>query len=236
MTQAMTSATEKASPRATGRCGAGTRRAKGKKTRRKILEATLEVIAGEGIRGVTHRAVAAEAGVQLSLTTYYFKDIEELIKEAFQLFCERMRPDLASMWADIFAYLDRIPAAELRRKATREQVCERLTRMAGDYLVTQILHKPTGLAVEQIFFSEARLSPDLRRMGAEHRAQLLQPLVQLCRYFNRRDPEIDAELLLDTITALEYQGAGRPREELDRQRVNDLLRRQLGWIMGLKRA
>ena len=58
------------------------RRARGEQTRLKILDAVLKVIAREGTRGVTHRSVAAEAGVQLSLTTYYFSDIGALIREA----------------------------------------------------------------------------------------------------------------------------------------------------------
>lgn len=212
------------------------RRARGEATRRRILQATLNVIAREGIRGVTHRAVAAEAGVQLSLTTYYFSDIEQLLKEAFAQFCERMRPDLETLWGDIFAYLDGFGAADLRRVKTREAIAENLARRAGDYIYTQITQKPTGLVVEQIFFTEARLSAELRRMGAEHREQLLRPIVRLCGYFNRRDPQLDAELLLDIITALEYQGVGRNRKDVDKQRIHALAHRQLGWMLGLRRA
>ena len=37
-------------------------RPRGEQTRQKILEATLRVIARDGVRGTTHRAVAREAG------------------------------------------------------------------------------------------------------------------------------------------------------------------------------
>lgn len=215
---------------------APSRRAKGEKTRRKILTATIAVIAREGIRGVTHRAVAAEAGVQLSLTTYYFKDIEALIKEAFEQFSRRMRPDLQRLWSDIFTYLDGFSAAQLRLIANRQQICERLATHAADYIHTQITRKPEGLVVEQIFFTEARLSLELRELGAEHRRQLLQPFVRLCAYFNRHDPTTDAELLLAAITTLEYQGVSRPRTETERQRIHALVRRQVGWVLGLPRA
>jgi DNA-binding transcriptional regulator YbjK len=53
-------------------------RTRGGQTRQKILDATLRVIAREGVRGTTHRAIASEADVQLSLTTYYFKDLNEM--------------------------------------------------------------------------------------------------------------------------------------------------------------
>jgi DNA-binding transcriptional regulator YbjK len=224
-------------PKASSRPGAPRgRRAKGEKTRRKILTATFKVIARDGIRMVNHRAVAAEAEVQLSLTTYYFKDIDAMIKEAFQQFMERMRPDLDVLWADIFNYLEGFTAQQLRLVSVREAVCERLATAAAQYIIAQYTQRPDGLAVEQIFFTEARLSAPLRKLGMTHRQQLLVPMVRLCAYFNRVDPELDAELLLDTITALEYQGLALPRNAASRARVHDLVKRQLGWVLGLKRA
>ncbi|MGZ4481779.1 MAG: TetR/AcrR family transcriptional regulator, partial [Gaiellales bacterium] len=41
--------------------------------RQAILEATLRVIRDSGVHAVTLRAVAAEAGVPLAATTYYFE-------------------------------------------------------------------------------------------------------------------------------------------------------------------
>lgn len=212
------------------------RRAKGEQTRRSILDATFRVIANDGIRTVNHRAVAAEAGVPLSLTTYYFKDIDTMIEEAFQQFMERMRPDLDHLWSTLFTYLDGFSTAELRSPAVRETVCEHLAEVAAHYIVTQYTRLPEGLAVEQIFFTEARLSPRLRNLAKIHRRQLLLPLVRLCGHFNRDDPELDAELLLDTITALEYQGLALPRNAQSRRRVQALIRRQLGWMLGVRRA
>ncbi len=212
------------------------RRSKGEQTRRRILEAVLSVIAREGTRGVTHRAVATEAGVQLSLTTYYFKDIGDMLREAFAQFSERTRPDMELFWQQVDDRVDRYSAAELRRQAVRQSLAQELASLATDYLMVQIANKPVGLAVEQVFFTHARLSPELRRMGQAHRQQLLEPLARLCRRFNKQDPEIDAELLLDTITALEYQAIAMPLEHVEREFIERLLRRHLGWIMGLKRA
>lgn len=54
-----------------------------------IVEATLRVIGARGADAVTHRAVAAEAGVPLASTTYYFASKEALVREAFELTIER---------------------------------------------------------------------------------------------------------------------------------------------------
>ena len=52
--------------------------------RRAILAATLRVIAEGGVDAVTHRRVAAKAGVSLSSTTYHFDTRDDLIVEAFE--------------------------------------------------------------------------------------------------------------------------------------------------------
>lgn len=59
-------------------------------TRDALLEAALRVVAKEGVRGVTHRKVAAEAGVSLSATSYHLSSIESLIHESFIRFVDSM--------------------------------------------------------------------------------------------------------------------------------------------------
>jgi DNA-binding transcriptional regulator YbjK len=56
-----------------------------------ILHATLLVIAEGGIDAVTHRRVAARAGVSLSSTTYHFSNRNELIARAFEHYIEQVR-------------------------------------------------------------------------------------------------------------------------------------------------
>ena len=66
-----------------------------------ILEAALRIIVREGLRGVRHRAVAAEADVPLSATTYYFNDIQDLIADSFALCVKRSCASLAALWAGL---------------------------------------------------------------------------------------------------------------------------------------
>ncbi|RZT85920.1 TetR family transcriptional regulator [Pseudonocardia sediminis] len=58
------------------------RRAHGERRRRKLLDATLEVIARDGAGHVTHRSVAAAAGVAHSSVAYYFTDIDDILVSA----------------------------------------------------------------------------------------------------------------------------------------------------------
>ncbi|WP_118138564.1 TetR/AcrR family transcriptional regulator [Oceanicella sp. SM1341] len=65
--------------------------------RERILLATLEVIATEGVAGTTHRRVAAEAGVPLGSMTYHFAGMEALLLEAFTRLAEEMHADYAAL-------------------------------------------------------------------------------------------------------------------------------------------
>ncbi|MFD5201053.1 TetR/AcrR family transcriptional regulator [Streptomyces sp. NPDC058375] len=52
--------------------------------RTRILDAALAVIATDGIAGLSHRTVAAEADVPLGSTTYHFASLDELLVAALR--------------------------------------------------------------------------------------------------------------------------------------------------------
>ncbi|MFG3291952.1 TetR/AcrR family transcriptional regulator [Streptomyces sp. NPDC048179] len=56
--------------------------ARGQARRERLLDATAELIASRGLEGVTHRAVAAAAGLPASTTSYFFASMDELIGAA----------------------------------------------------------------------------------------------------------------------------------------------------------
>lgn len=62
-----------------------------------ILRAALRVIAEGGIDALTHRRVAARAGVSLSSTTYYFANRDELITRAFEHYIEQARAKITEL-------------------------------------------------------------------------------------------------------------------------------------------
>ncbi|WP_153032307.1 TetR/AcrR family transcriptional regulator [Amycolatopsis sp. YIM 10] len=57
--------------------------------RRALLEAAIRVVAAQGLRGLTYRAVAAEAGVTHGSVRYHFGDRDTLIEEALTFCVER---------------------------------------------------------------------------------------------------------------------------------------------------
>src|SRR3954454_18360884 len=67
--------------------GGGVRRARGPGDpgrRERIANAAIAVVAERGVEGVTHRAVAAAAGVPLGSTTYHFATLDDLLVMALQ--------------------------------------------------------------------------------------------------------------------------------------------------------
>src|SRR5213592_3361210 len=57
--------------------------------RARIAQAAIEVVAQRGIDGLTHRAVAAAAGVPLGSTTYHFATLDDLLEVALREAAER---------------------------------------------------------------------------------------------------------------------------------------------------
>lgn len=56
--------------------------AKGEQRRADLVRAATEILLAHGLEAVSHRAVAARAGVALGSTTYYFADLTDLRRAA----------------------------------------------------------------------------------------------------------------------------------------------------------
>lgn len=211
---------------------AGSRR-RGEKTRSSILKATLEVIAEGGVRAVTHRAVAAKAQVNLSLTTYYFSDIFDLVSSAFQDFVELDKPRVEQAWEQVFACVYQYSASERRRKDVRESIRGRLTTIGVDYILHKLQERRAGLAVEHHFHFEALHDERLRDLYDSSCAPVLEQMTRFAALFNRHSPELDAELLTGTILNIEHNALIDAPDAIDRERMEHMLGRAIGWIMGL---
>jgi DNA-binding transcriptional regulator YbjK len=62
------------------------RNARGTARRQAVLSAALRVVGVRGLSGVTHRAVAREAGITPGLTTYYFPTVDALLEATLASF------------------------------------------------------------------------------------------------------------------------------------------------------
>jgi AcrR family transcriptional regulator len=87
--------------------------------RQDILDAAMRIVVRDGVRAVRHRAVATEAGVPLSATTYYFKDIDDLLTDTFAQYVERSAAYMAKLWVNNEGLLARNDRQRRRQPASR---------------------------------------------------------------------------------------------------------------------
>lgn len=79
--------------------------------RRAILDAAVELIVENGSASITHRAIAARAGVSLGSTTQYFTSIDELRERALQQIADEIDQSLARMEAILPGLLGDVESA-----------------------------------------------------------------------------------------------------------------------------
>ncbi len=101
--------------------------------RERIITATLDVIAEEGIVRVSHRKIATRAGVPLGSMTYHFGSLDHLLREAFSRFADH-----------IVAVFDAHLAAPADRDEAREAVTDLVHALSEgnqrDLVLTQELY------------------------------------------------------------------------------------------------
>lgn len=206
-----------------------TRRAKGEQTRRSILEAALRLIVERGHNAVTHRSVAAEADVNLSLTTYYFKDLKELIAEAFELFRAGYGAVAEETWGQLY---ENFQGFEAKTPEARAALCDGLVDWGVNFIVEEVQNRPGNLFLEMVFFYDLHVDPRLRQAAVALQNRFTAEFTKLCEQLGSSQPETDAALLLGTLQRLEYQALAVP-ENIDREAIRAQLRRLLGFIMGV---
>lgn len=204
------------------------RRSKGERTKHLILESAIAILAKQGIKGATHRAIASHANIQLSLTTYYFKDIQELVQQAFELNSTNIINEVDALWQPAITLVDKHSKADLRRVSIRVELREKLTDLLAELVIQNSTNHRQQLIVEQQLFSEIQVTEALRFNAKSHYASQLQPCLQLCQYFTQDGVETNAEILLNQIQQITY----RQLLTQDSQSV-DNMRRAISQILAI---
>lgn len=152
---------------------------RGATRRRELLEAAVRVIGRGGIAAVDHRAVAAEAGVPLGSTTYYFESKHDMVAQALNYVAEREAERLHT-------------EAE---RSLRDVGPEALPARLADVLINAWAGDRTVLLAQYELYLESARRPDLRpaaeRWDRAYRELLQHALEQL----DAPDPARRARLL-----------------------------------------
>lgn len=188
------------------------RQQRGEMRRDAILRATWEVILRDGVRGVRHRAVAAAAGVPLSSTTYYFKDIQDLLVQSFELFAEESVERFAApFWRQAeqqrLDFIAQAPAgsdsAEILAIAPSSLL---LLDVAAKYIEERLAQHREQVVLEYAFWYAAIHEPRLQasvRLVVRRWIGLMLPWLSLLPV---AQPEQAARSMLATVRRIEYEG------------------------------
>lgn len=213
-------------------------RAKSEHRRRLILEASLRIVIREGVRGIRHRAVAKEAEVPLAATTYYFKDIQELIVDTFTLYTEKAL-NVVNRFADQFyqplqqltvTNPDVFNAAIISDDAINE-LLDYLVAPLTEYIREQVSSERDMLIAEQAFRYEAIVNDRIRELSLMHRRALFGKIEEFMSVMNSPAPKEDAELLLGLFHSVEYTALLTSLDEVDFDYVRSILKRHLSLLV-----
>ena len=217
--------------------GRKTSRANSEQRRRIILEAALRIVVRDGVRGVRHRAVAKEADVPLSATTYYFKDISDLITDTFTLFVEMGAEKFKAFWEEsdnklqeALSLLDGQNSASMSSEVRRVFV-GKMVDLAVDYVMTQLRDHRDYLIAERSFQLECLRNENLRPVAFNHQSYLLNSLEGFFRRVGSDQPEVDAQLFSAVIMQVEYQSMVQLGSEPDADVIRNRLMRQITMML-----
>jgi DNA-binding transcriptional regulator YbjK len=193
----------------------GPRAEASKRVRDAIVAATVRIVAREGVAAVTHRRVAAEAGVSLSSTTWHFASKAEILEAALHWTAD-------SEVARIGAIADRLGAGafdpagwatELGEWLVEQVTTDRETAVALYRLQVELLGTPRALAVHREWGA--------RLLDVGNRALERSPPTT---------PELDVRLVVAALDGLRMSVLNSGESDVEWLRL--AVRRQLQALLG----
>jgi DNA-binding transcriptional regulator YbjK len=184
----------------------------GEQRRQELLEATLTVLAENGTRGVTHRAVSQAAGASLGLTRYWFASREQLLEAALRYLVER---DVSAITTAIETVVAEAPREEIP------------SRVAVVFAAELALHRVRALARYELFLEAAR-RPPLRDALREWREAYCELIAQLLRASGNDHDGVRPTLVLDAVNGLLLDQLAAPRPDFLRAVLEPAMAQLLG--------
>lgn len=177
--------------------------------REQLLDAALELFADGGARAVTHRAVAAQAGLPAATPGYYFGSVEEMLREALSHHVRTWIHDMNAMATvplDAGMHLD--DARDLVSFAFAVRTPSMVRTQLSTFLAASADPLLQPLAAEALEAVEELASAMLATVGLADAADTAAALVQLMigsaatRLAGLHDDERVADVLFDAVRRL----------------------------------
>ena len=193
----------------------GSRAENSERVREAIVAATVRIVAREGVAAVTHRRLAAEAGVSLSSTTWHFATKGDILEAALRWTATREVARIAEI-------ADRLGGAEFDPVAWAEELSDwLLEQVSGERDVAVALYR---LQIELLG------SPGAREVHREWGRGLRALGDRVLEQSATLTPELDIRLVVAALDGLRLSvlSAGEGETEWLRPAVHRQLRALLG--------
>jgi TetR/AcrR family transcriptional regulator, regulator of biofilm formation and stress response len=195
----------------------GARPVRGEARRDLILDAAIAVLGQEGLSALTHRRVAAEAGLPLAATTYWFSSKDELLVSAFRRAADK---DIARV---------RSVAAAAEGKDVADAL--------ADVLGAEVSDGRTALVACFTMWVEAARRPELRELATAWTEAYEDVIAELLRAAGSREPRVDARLLTAALDGLLLGLLAHGGVTVDaREELRPQLRRLVGALTARRRG
>jgi DNA-binding transcriptional regulator YbjK len=166
------------------------------------------LLAREGPRAVTHRAVAAEAGTSLRATTYYFASRDALLTEALRHYAA--------------SALTRFDAIRAPTEIAFEDPIEAAADLLALTVISDVVDAHAGLVAEYEMVLEISRRPMLEATYAAFQAKLEVMLGGYAAMLGSTTPELDARIVLATLRGLEIEALSRPSTPPSREDLREV--------------
>jgi len=191
--------------------------ARGTRTRRRILDAALTLIARRGAGSFTLREVAGEAGVSLGVTTYHFPTRAALLTAAFELHLALTDAEGVALG---HTHGPALIANELGLEHMTDLVMEMLRRMVFEDRDVFIAGQELTLEITRDAKLAETVGPALKRHHAV--------IEQLMAAIGSEAPEVDAEILSATFEGFGLKWIVHPDDAAFEARLRAAVSRLLG--------
>ncbi|MGM7699050.1 TetR/AcrR family transcriptional regulator [Microbacterium sp. A84] len=183
--------------------------AKNEARRNALADAGIAVLAREGSRGLTHRAIDAEAGVPIGTTSNYFRTREALFTGLFERIGMRLAPTPSDLEARTEQQPSRALFADYTRDIVRRLTTQREVTLALYELRLEAARRPdlaaslgawqrTGFDGDVAFNEAAGLPGGRREIALFHYA--IEGLI-FDRLTSPIDPETSTDEVVDALVA-----------------------------------
>lgn len=164
-----------------------------------ILYAALIVIAENGLAETTHRSIANAAGIPLGSTTYYFKNLSDIHKSAYELFQQFTEENTGQL----FDSANQALSLHLSGSLVTEDLIEQLTEASCQYVHSLVSKHSMLRKFEAAFIHAGTCDPKIGSLMSARHAFFVRKCAQWFTAAKVADPMPAAHLFLGLMNHLE---------------------------------